>query len=505
MHDQTKGRFALDLDEFERELKQVPASARPARQDDPLAELARIVGQDDPFRDMLAADRRARPAGAGVEPRFDAPAPAAHAGYAAPAAQGYGDAGLRGTVAEPYAPQVSHTDLRDPRYEQAEYAAYHGYDAPQAGHPAQGYAAAGQQGGAYDAYQDPRQAPAYDERYEAYYEQQMDGLAHGAAPATYADDEQDLMPLAPRRSRKGLIAVGAVMGLAVIGVAGFLTMKGGPQLAANGEPPIIKADAEPAKVQPQNPGGVEIPNQNKQIYERGTDASGATKVVSREEQPVDVALALRSDVIPAAIGGSDASTVPVPQPPQPTSPAVAALGEPKRVRTVSVRPDGTIVSGAPAAQAPAANPVATDPKPTASTPAAAPKPAAPRVATTAPGVPLQIVPPTAQPQQPAEQPRRVASVAPTATAEPAAPAAAGGGFAVQLAAPGSEKEARDTFAGLQRKYADLAGYKPLIRKADVGERTIYRLRVGPFASREEATSFCVKLQASGGQCFVAKN
>lgn len=76
---------------------------------------------------------------------------------------------------------------------------------------------------------------------------------------------------------------------------------------------------------------------------------------------------------------------------------------------------------------------------------------------------------------------------------------------VQLAAPGSEREARDTFAGLQRRFAgELGGMSPVIRRVDVGQRTIYRVRVGPM-DRAEATALCERLKGGGGQCFVARN
>jgi hypothetical protein len=69
----------------------------------------------------------------------------------------------------------------------------------------------------------------------------------------------------------------------------------GRPAGVNGQPPVIAADSGPSKVAPVNPGGAEIPNQNKQIYERSGEASAdKTKVVSREEQPVDVQQAARS-------------------------------------------------------------------------------------------------------------------------------------------------------------------------------------------------------------------
>jgi cell division protein FtsN len=93
-------------------------------------------------------------------------------------------------------------------------------------------------------------------------------------------------------------------------------------------------------------------------------------------------------------------------------------------------------------------------------------------------------------------------------AAPAAPPApreapAGGGFMVQLGAPGSEAEARTTFAALQRRYGQaLAGETPVIRRADVGGRTVYRLRIGPY-SRSDAAEKCQAIQAAGGQCFIS--
>ncbi|WP_199777389.1 SPOR domain-containing protein, partial [Bosea sp. FBZP-16] len=92
---------------------------------------------------------------------------------------------------------------------------------------------------------------------------------------------------------------------------------------------------------------------------------------------------------------------------------------------------------------------------------------------------------------------------PAATAPRADP---NGGFAVQLGAPGSEAEARATFAALQRKYpGQLNGQSPIVRKTELaGGKTVYRLRVGPY-SREDASSMCSALQAAGGQCFIAKN
>jgi len=226
-------------------------------------------------------------------------------------------------------------------------------------------------------------------------------------PAPYAAEPP---PAAPPRPRKGLMAVGAALGVAVLGVGGTFAFRSHQSAgAAGGEPPVVKADASPVKVAPQNPGGVEIPDQNKQIYERaGQD--GQTKIVSREEQPLDVRQAARV----ASAGGALPAGVGSPAAPQ--SGAInAALGEPRRVRTVAVGPDGSMKTpdqgaGRSTASAPT----------TSSTPAALP-PQRPREmpsttpqATAAPKPPAASAP-EATPSVPAA-PKRVAAPAASTTA-----------------------------------------------------------------------------------------
>jgi cell division septation protein DedD len=131
----------------------------------------------------------------------------------------------------------------------------------------------------------------------------------------------------------------------------------------------------------------------------------------------------------------------------------------------------------------------------------APRPATPAATPPAAVPSSEEAPRTAAPApQQRPQPQRVAA-APAADA----PAAAGGGFVVQLAAPGSENEARSVFSSLQRRFPDeLGGQRPQIRKAEVNGREVFRLRVGPM-SRESATDLCTRLKGRGGQCFVAGN
>ncbi|MDE2016693.1 MAG: hypothetical protein KGI57_03190, partial [Hyphomicrobiales bacterium] len=69
--------MALDLEDFERRLRASGGAGRGAgAKDDPLAELARLIGEDDPFADLLEAPPGPPPASA-VPARKSAPTPRA--------------------------------------------------------------------------------------------------------------------------------------------------------------------------------------------------------------------------------------------------------------------------------------------------------------------------------------------------------------------------------------------------------------------------------------------
>ncbi|MFC5418518.1 SPOR domain-containing protein [Bosea eneae] len=541
MSEPARNRFALDLDDLERQLRGAAQPQKPGAASDPLMELTRLVSQDDPLKELFAgrSSEQARPAapaapqpvswaaGNRTEPSFQPTLVTTPPVQSAPP-----PADVRGALDE-FEALLRRTEpvrTAPPPVAKAPVPPAHDYDEPlPAPSHAQPYAMQAEGAHAYvpeqprdldeaagqvHAYQ-PQPAPSYQQA-EPDYDAQQQGL----------DDEP--RDFRRSRSRKGMLTAAALVIVAVGGVGAAMVFRNGKPAGVNGQPPVIAADTGPSKVAPVNPGGAEIPNQNKQIYERSGDASAdRTKVVSREEQPVDVEQAARSmaprptqpsngsitptDTAAAALAPTEPGLVPIP--------AVPGLGEPRKVRTVAIRPDGTpavsdttangagqgIVTGsapasrpttpAPATQAQAAS----RPQQPSATPAAAPKTQERAAAPATP--PASQTPPAAA--------TRTAALAPQQQTQPAAAGPRtdpNGGFAVQLGAPGSEAEARATFAALQRKYPDqLSGQSPIIRKTELaGGKTVYRLRVGPYA-REDASSMCSALQAAGGQCFIAKN
>jgi cell division protein FtsN len=482
MSESPKPRFAIDLNEIERQLAQAGTPQNyqaQATRNDPLAELARIVGQDDPFQSILANDGSSRPRqqGASVDDLFAVRDTMTPASREVP-------------VRAPYAGQAQQS------YDQDGYPQTHAPEPVYAHQPARQDQAYGEQ----DSYGNEAYAQDYYSDQAAQYPDQG-----------YDDaDRLDYPPVEKTRSRKGPVAIAAVIGALVLGGGGAYLASGSSSITG-GEPPLIKANNEPTKVQPQNPGGVEIPNQNKQIYERA-EQDGATKVVNREEQPVDVQQAVRmnGNAVADATGGTLGASG------KPQQTASLNLGEPKKVRTVTIRPDGTMAGEAPAPQSaapaamtlpPQAQPAPVQPAPVqtaaAQTPAAQPKPVV-STPVAAPATPAPAPKPAPAAATPASTPapQQVASVEPTAPA--AAETTPTGGFAVQLGIASSEASAQSVFTSFQRKYSDLEGMPSMIRKAEVNGNTLFRVRVGPM-SKEEASSLCSKLQGQGGQCFVAKN
>lgn len=459
-----ESRFRSPTDSQDDALRPGPATGRPARAEDPLAELARLIGQEDPFRDFYKDDsarivappaERAPPTPPTDSWFDDPPQPASRYGAPQPAEPPVPlrpaiDPPARSAAADPFerlsrpSQVLAKADYDQGRHGQDDFA--------RAEPPRQDPVAVARQAPqpAEDPYYRHDDAAEYDrdygaeeQAYDPYYSEDGHMPPHGEG----LDGE-------PRnRSRMVFMLVGAVLGLAALGTGGVFAYRA---LVGGGEPPTIRADAGPNKVAPTSTPQPDASGQ-KLIYDRvgAPGATGAENMVSREEQPVDVGRASQPRVVlPGAVDGS------------------ASGGEPRKVRTMVVRSDGTVVPSAPAPSA--------SPPPVA---AAVPRPVV---------QPAPVQPATPRPVAPAPvQPQRTASVS-------------GPGFVVQVSAAKSEAEANAALRSVQSKYASvLAGQPVSIRKADLGDRgTYYRVNVGPFGSRDQANELCNSLRSAGGECMV---
>ncbi len=392
------------------------------------------------------------------------------------------------------------------------------------------------------------------------------GYGDEAELPPYPDD--DLEPLGKRGVPRSLVAVAGILALVLVGVLGFVLLR--PGSSSTGTPPIIAADAGPTKIAPPEPPAANGGEQNKLIYDRvdsGTSNTSAnTNLVTPGSQPIapvpssnDSNNAIARVILPGGPGSNtDGATDAGTPGDNGTNLATNDSGTPqsigpRKVRTVVVRPDGTIVSSdavpapgdapastdAPAADtasnvpevppvptnddtaaiagsksgaelpitatpgamtAPAETPTRTataEPRTPKPTPTPEPAPTKPKVVSSNGGGPLDLTPGKGQ------APTQVAARTPSAGTGAALPLVAGG-MMVQVSSQRSQDAAQATFRDLQARYPSiLGGYQADIQRADLGSRgTYYRVRVGPFDSAN-AQNLCSALKDAGGDCILA--
>lgn len=474
---------------------------------DPLAELARLIGQSESYR---GSSRDAAPAyedEATPLPELDWAAgdqhyaePAAPVGYAPPPAEHYRDD--RGP------PRYTPPDgFAEPQSEYADYDDYHEQTRPPAGPPTLPYISPLHAGEEQDA-----------------------DRSHGRLTPAYAgederDDYDDHAGSAARR-RGTIIGLG-ILGVVVLGTAGafgYHAMFGGSFIPSL--PPIIKPGNTPIKIVPQKDAQAAPGNQT--TVPKGT----GEQLVPHQEQPVEVQAAnppprvvttipviSNAPVAPVQDGpvtGAPPATVPalppapsgaaqpVIPPDQLSGPAPASGSRP--VHTVIIKPQQPSPQGASAAP----TGTASDARPIKPRQPAIRPSREPRAASA--GGPLSIVPGGESPQSPPPRTRTAMTHSggpmplSSSPAAEAAPARAGG-YAVQVSSQRSEGEAQAAFRSLQAKFPQELGSRHAeIHRADLGAKGVYyRALVGPFASAEQASSLCRSLKAAGGSCIVQRN
>ena len=499
------------------------------RAEDPLAELARLIGQDDPFAELGGEQRASSRSQATPVVRRPGNGNGAHSHPA------HNDDGYETEQRYDEAP-----DNYDRRPEPASARQYddevdYDYDAPKSRRaPANdrgAYSYGGTPAGraeqllARPSRPAPRNAPLpepdddYDDRpydraarngHDTSYRQaraaqnprqfENDRYDQDYAPEhepEYAEEDypQEYVDAPPSNRRRWmLIGIMSLIGVIVLGVAALYGYRAIFKRQASSNPPTIQSLDKPVKVEP----GAAQPGGSKQDYTRIDEQQpiGGERVVSREEQPANLNPnpAGRGSVAGFAASPGQANAAPVMN--QSMGNLNQANGEPKRVRTMTVRSDGSVVDSPRGA-----------------------KPAMPRA-----NAPLALNPnvqPDPQdnvddqpPPHPAARPGP-RSAAPAsnqwANTEPAraqpsnyAPA---GSYVVQVSSQKNEQDAQTAWRQLQAKYTNvLGGAQVSFKRVDLGDRgTFYRAMVGPFANRDQAYEMCQNLKTAGGECVVQRN
>jgi hypothetical protein len=505
---------------------------------DPLAELARLIGQSDAHRGFARDNGRQADS-------YDDSAPAAVNWGAAEedySEQSHAGSGYAPQPSGSYRSQPAHSASRlpDNAYEEPAYEEEEEVDARQyARAPADDPRTARRNANSQDSYYANEQQPR-NSRGEPlpYIPPAQDGYLADAEEAgdqgyDQADEE------APPARRSGTIVIVAVLGLAVLGTAGALgyrAMFGGSVIPSL--PPIIKPGDSPIKIVPQHDAQAGATNQ------ADADAKDTTdQLVNHEEQPVNIQSANNpvprvvttipvisnapdaplpdTQPPPAASGpvlaapagpppgadGANGAAQPFGPPPEQLSGPAAGPPEAKTVHTVSILPQPNPPAGQ---DAPASAPPVRVHQP-------AVRPNHQSVEHTASAGPLSIVPGQDDAAPQAAPPRSrsattgghgpMALNGATGALPESAPERSGGGFAVQVTSQRSEAEAQAAYRSLQAKYPQQLGDRhAFVRSVDLGAKGVYyRALIGPFASGADAVSLCSSLKAAGGSCLIQRN
>ncbi|HMH63325.1 MAG TPA: SPOR domain-containing protein, partial [Bradyrhizobium sp.] len=409
--------FPADDDHDRRDGQHAPARAA---ESDPLAELARLIGQNDPFAGMGRANHQVQPRAAERDQHRPPAAP-----DDAPAAS-----------PPPWMQRATRQEVpQRQELPQVEYPE----DPPSPVHPVHRYAtprAAAPEPNYHDAppfaEDEPEPDPSrYDDALygqadpgteEPQYDQAEDD-PYGYQDGYGDDSAEEEEPV--RKRGGGLMTVAIVLGLAVVGTGGafaYRTYVGSPR---TGEPPIIRADAGPTKIVPSPA------NATSKLPDRMVAGDGTEKIVPREEAPMDVNAKSGPRVVFPSLNQNanpptPASVASTTLPPASAGNGTLSSNEPRKIRTLSVKGDQPDA---------AATPVGSTPPPAKPTPAT--RSVANANASTAnapmPLTPQGGSPPTAAPAD--TRAARVAAATPTnpdqAAPAPAAAASAGGGYLVQ--------------------------------------------------------------------------
>jgi SPOR domain len=464
-------------------------------ENDPLLELARLIGQTDPFNPLTRANHKLQQPASGPE-RQRAPVdthdePATETPSSGPPSW------LRRANRQVDAAQSPASEADSPR----SLHPLHRYAAQQSS-PAQEHEEQHYEEETAPAYQELEPQPDLSRYDDALFGQVDAGEQDYQREPAFADDPyayqaeyQDEGVEEPvRKSRGGMVTVAAVLALAVIGTGAAFAYRTYVAAPRASEPPIIKADNSPTKIVP-------APSDNSNKLADRVAAEGAEKIVPREESPVDINAKpggprvvfppLNQNPTPPSTASVSSPSMPVTATAPAPSSGTLANGEPRRIRTVSVRGDQPDSAPAPAPAAPAA---------VTAKPAAAAKAAS---ANASANPPMSLAPQPSQPSPPAET--RVAATNPAQAVAPSTSST--GGYMVQVSSQRNEADAQASYRALQSKFPSVLGaHSPVIRRADLGDKGVYyRAMVGPFGTPDEASQFCGSLKSAGGQCVVQRN
>lgn len=262
------------------------------------------------------------------------------------------------------------------------------------------------------------------------------------------------------------VFIGAFSGLALAGIVGWFVLS--PQYKDNTptEIPVIKRPQTAVKVQPSEPGGMEIQNQDKSVYgiieKKPTDNNILVENLlpppETPQVPVVQTPAQEDTAVPTPVAEETAENIE-----ELTQKAQAIIEEVNKENTQNNVENKE-----------------TAPKPQKEETTVAEKTEAPAV-----NIPKK------------EEVKVIIKETPSVATK--------GNWQLQLMSSPNKEAIEKSWKTLAKKYSILQDLPHEIESADLGARgTFYRLKAGNFTTQKEASSLCSEIKSLGGSCIVKK-
>lgn len=247
------------------------------------------------------------------------------------------------------------------------------------------------------------------------------------------------------RSRNNFL--GTFAGVLLAGVVGWFVLAPQYQQGVK-DVPVIRRPQTAVKIKPENPGGMDIPNQDKDVYsiveKKNVDNTVVENLLPTPEAPK------LPDIVP--------DTLEVDENAKNLDEIVDEVSEPQEENT-------TANEGQSAAE-------------------------------TVPEKPADLLSAASE-----EKVEKVAEK----PAEKIGQNASGGNWQIQLVASKNKAAVEQTWTNLTAKYAALKTYMHEVQETNLGAQgKIYKLRAGSFANKDEAQKLCTELKSKGLNDCIAK-
>lgn len=285
-------------------------------------------------------------------------------------------------------------------------------------------------------------------------------------------------------SRSKNVFIGTVSGIAMAAVVGWLVLSPRYASETNTELPVIRRPQTAVKVQPAEPGGMDIQNQDKSVYdiiEKKEEAKIVENLLPPPEEP-------QMPVVSAAV--EDASVVAQVEKIIKTeeikieTPNIEKAPEPMVATTANetIKPEAAVVIAAPETNKEteiAVNNIKAEEN--------------------------KVIVPETKNNKKTKEATTPKETKPIEIHKEIKNSVVAGPWQVQLISSPNRQAIDTAWAGLVKKYPMLEGQPQEIETAYLGDKgTFYRLKAGAFSERGGADRLCNDIKVLGGTCIVKK-